>query len=165
MKKINRILASLFAAGFLASLALIPVTQTGCKVVNGTNVFDVQAAADGIRNYLGPVVVFAENTDANTIQYFQDSSAALGVLILNKTSDVQALQKALEPISKNAFVKLIIDESVTAYSQYLAQAVFSGISQSDAAVTLLSAFKDALDQGVKKNAARLKAHRPAIHLK
>lgn len=160
----NKIKGSLFAASLLsiAVIGTMPVTQTGCKTVNGTNTFDVTVAADAIKNYLGPVVVFEENSDPSTIPDFQTASAALGILISDNSTDVATLRTTLEKLGKTPIVKLGIDEAVGVYSQYVGAAVANGVSQSDVARQLLQAFKDALDQGIKAQVKRMKAHRPAL---
>jgi len=161
MNKIKRL--PFLAAPLLAALALstIPVTQTGCKIVNGTNTFDVAAAAGAITDVLGPVVVFEENADPATITDFQTASAGLGVLLSNNTFDADALKAKLEPLGKTALVKLAIDVAVGLYSTYLGQIVSQGLSQTTYVKPLLQAFKDALDKGVKANTKRVKARRAA----
>jgi len=162
MKQTKRI--PLIAIPMLAifMLVTIPVTQTGCKSVNGTNVFDVDAASKAITSVLGPVVVFEENADPSTIVDFQTASAGLGVLLSNNTFDAATLRAKLEPLGKTPIVKLAIDVAVGLYSTYLGQIVSQGLDQTTYVKPLLQAFKDALDQGVKSNVKRVKANRAAF---
>jgi hypothetical protein len=147
----------------LAALVAIPVTQTGCTTVNGTNTFDVVKAAKAIKTTLGPLVVFAENSDATTIPYFQDASATLGVLINTNGTDLATLTKALEGLGKTPLIKLAIDEALGNYSNYLADSVTAGLNQNQVAIVLIrDGFKAALDEGVAAQVARLKAHRKAM---